>query len=166
MSYAIRKSNIGDLATVTDLLRASYPTLMMSAYQPSILDPALKLMVRANPRLLSSGTYYVAEAENGAIVGCGGWTREHPGGEVTTEAVGHIRHFGTHPDWIRRGVGTAIFRRCEADAREFGIQGFECYSSLNAECFYSALGFERIAVLDIWMTRDVALPSCHMRYRI
>jgi N-acetylglutamate synthase-like GNAT family acetyltransferase len=165
-SYSIRRSNLGDLAAVTELLQASYPTLMKSAYDPAMLDPALKLMTSANPSLLSSGTYYIAESGNGAVVGCGGWTRERPGAEAETEAVGHVRHFGTHPDWTRRGIASAIFRRCEEDARASGIREFECYSSLNAECFYSALGFERIAILDLQMNADVALTSCHMRYRM
>lgn len=165
-SYSIRKSNLGDLTAVTELLQASYPTLMKSAYDPATLDPALKLMTCANPRLLSSGTYYVAESEHGTAVGCGGWTREYPGGETPAVGVGHIRHFGTHPDWTRRGIASAIFRRCEEDARASGIREFECYSSLNAERFYLALGFERIAVLDIQMNSNVSLTSCHMRYRI
>lgn len=165
-SYLIRKSNPGDLAAVTDLLQMSYPALMRSAYDPAMLDPALKLMTRANPRLLASGTYYVAQSEMGAVVACGGWTRERPGGKTGVEAVGHIRHFGTHPDWTRRGIGSAVFRRCKEDARASGIREFECYSSLNAECFYSALGFERIAVIDIQMSANVSLTSCHMRYRI
>jgi N-acetylglutamate synthase-like GNAT family acetyltransferase len=165
-AYSIRESNAGDLAAVTELLRASYPTLMKPAYDLAMLDPALKLMTRANPKLLSSGTYYVAESESGSIVGCGGWTRENPGGEDSMEAVGHIRHFGTHPDWIRRGIGSAIFQKCEEDARASGIREFECYSSLNAECFYCALGFKRIAVLDIQMIPGVSLTSCHMRYRL
>jgi N-acetylglutamate synthase-like GNAT family acetyltransferase len=164
-SYSIRESNAGDLATVTDVLCASYPTLMKSAYDPAMLGPALKLMTRANPKLLSSGTYYVAESESGVVVGCGGWTRKNPGGGNEVEAVGHIRHFGTHPDWTRRGIGSAIFQKCEEDARASGIREFECYSSLNAECFYSALGFKRIGILDIQMTPDVSLTSCHMRYR-
>jgi N-acetylglutamate synthase-like GNAT family acetyltransferase len=164
-SYSVRKSSAGDLAAVTKLLQASYPILMKSAYDSGVLDPALGLMTRANPKLLSSGTYYVAESGDSAVIGCGGWTREHPGGEIEVEAVGHIRHFGTHPDWTRRGIGSAIFRRCEEDARVSGIREFECYSSLNAECFYSALGFERIAVVDIQMTPEVSLTTCHMRYR-
>lgn len=163
--YVIRKSTIGDLAKVTALLQASYPTLMSTAYDPGILDPALKLITRANSSLLSSGTYYVAEAGSGAIVGCGGWSRERPGGEAETGAAAHIRHFGTHPGWARRGIGTAIFRRCEADARALGVEQFECYSSLNAEPFYSSLGFVRIAVLDIRLTRELTLPACHMHFR-
>ena len=161
-SYLVRKSDASDLAAVTELLQVSYPSLMKSAYDSAMIDPALKLMTRANPKLLSSGTYYVAEMEDGSLVGCGGWTREHPGGETEQEGVGHIRHFGTHPDWIRRGIGCAIYGLCDDGARAAGIHKFECYSSLNAEDFYSAFGFKRIAVVDILMTPDVSLTSCHM----
>jgi N-acetylglutamate synthase-like GNAT family acetyltransferase len=163
--YLVRKADVDDIATVTELLQASYPILMKSAYDSAMLVPALELMTRGNPKLLSSGTYYVAESEDGRVIGCGGWTREHPGGETAVEGVGHIRHFGTHPDWTRKGIGRAIFRRCEEGARASGIREFECYSSINAECFYSALGFERIGVFDIQMGPDVSLTSCHMRYR-
>lgn len=135
---------------------------MKSSYDSAMLDPALKLMTRANPKLLSSGTYYVAETDGGALVGCGGWSREHPGDDVIRDGIAHIRHFGTHPDWIRRGIARAIYRLCENDAREAGINRFECYSSLNAETFYSALGFKRIAIVDIELTPGVSITSCHM----
>lgn len=161
-SYSVRRSHSRDLAAVTGLLQASYPVLMKAAYESAALDPALKLMTRANPNLLSSRTYYVAEATDGTLVGCGGWTHEPPGDDVIQRGVGHIRHFAVHSDWIRHGVGSAIYRRCEADARAAGIHKFECYASLNAESFYSALGFERIAIVDIQMTPDVSLTSCHM----
>lgn len=164
--YSIRQANPGDRAGVTELLRASYPTLMGPAYDAAKLRPALTLMTRANPKLLSSGTFYVAEAADGSIVGCGGWSRERPGGGVEAEAVGHIRHFGTHPEWTRRGIGQAIFRRCEAAARDAGIRELECYASLNAERFYAALGFERVKSIDVELSPDVSLTGCLMRYRI
>jgi N-acetylglutamate synthase-like GNAT family acetyltransferase len=135
---------------------------MKAAYDADTLAPALKLMTRANPALVSSGTYYVAESENGTLVGCGGWTREHPGDDVVTEGIGHIRHFGTHPEWTRRGIGRSIYRLCEADAREAGVRRFECYSSVNAENFYSSLGFERIAVVDLQLIPGVSLCAYRM----
>jgi N-acetylglutamate synthase-like GNAT family acetyltransferase len=100
------------------------------------------------------------------LVGCGGWTREQPGDGITKEGIGHIRHFATHPEWIRRGIGRAIYQRCEADARKAGITRFECYSSLNAEVFYSALGFERIRPVDLEMTANVLLTSLLMHRRL
>lgn len=161
-SYSLRRSDSYDFSAVTELLRASYPVLMKPAYESATLDPALKLMTRANLELLSSGTYYVAESIDGSLVGCGGWTRERPGSDVIERGVGHIRHFAVHPDWLRRGVGSAIYRRCEADARAAGIRKFECYASLNAESFYSALGFERTTIAEIQLAPDVSLTGCRM----
>ena len=165
--FTVRTSDSGDLAAVSELLRASYPVLMKSAYEAEMLDPALQLMTRANPELLRSGTWYVAESTvGGVIVGCGGWTREPPGGGDIVAGVGHLRHFGTHPDWTRQGLASAIFGRCEEAARAAGIREFECYSSLNAESFYAALGFQRIASIDCRLAGEVSLSGCHMRYEL
>ena len=167
MNYSIRRSDSRDVPSVTELLQASYPALLKAAYEPGALDLALKLLTRANPNLLSSGTYYVAEATDGTLIGCGGWTHEPPGVDDSPErGVGHIRHFAVHPGWIRRGIGSAIYQLCEADARTAGIRMFECYATLNAESFYSALGFERIAILDVQLTRRVSLAGCHMCRRL
>jgi N-acetylglutamate synthase-like GNAT family acetyltransferase len=119
-------------------------------------------MTVAQPGLLESGSYYVAVTSNGAIVGCGGWTKERPEtGEITAK-VGHIRHFGVHPDWTRRGVGKALYTRCELDARDAGLSQFECYSSLNGEPFYAALGFKRLAEIELDMFDGLRFPSVHM----
>ena len=119
-------------------------------------------MTVAQPQLLESGTYYVAESSEGRIIGCGGWTRERPGTSEIRESVGHIRHFGVHPGWTRCGVGKALYARCELDAQGAGIAQFECYSSLNGEQFYSALGFRRLAQIDLHMFDDIHFPCVHM----
>src|SRR5215203_7163569 len=98
--YSTRLATPNDFAGVGLLLRASYPTLMASAYEPAILEPALELMARANPGLLASGTYYVAEVGD-LIAGCGGWTREYPGRTDVQPELAHLRHFGTHPQWTQ-----------------------------------------------------------------
>jgi len=163
--FSVRAATLDDATGITALLQASYPALMGPAYEPAVLGPALELMTVAQPALLESGTYYVAETTDGLIVGCGGWTREH-GDIVVQEGVGHIRHFGTHPDWIKRGIGKAIYRRCEAAAREAGLIRFDCQSSLNAEAFYAACGFKRIEEIDIEMRPAVVLPVVYMRRAI
>ena len=164
--FAIRIANLDDASRVGDLLVASYPALMSRSYDKSALAAALPIMTRANPALLKANTYYVAETANGQIVGCGGWTREQPGtGHVEAE-IGHIRHFATHPEWLNQGIGRSIYSQCESSARSVGIRCFECYSSLNAEGFYQALGFRPILKLEIPMGRDNKLASVLMKRRI
>lgn len=152
-----------DEASVGDLLKASYSALMLSSYDEAVLAGALPMITRANPSLLSAGTYYVAESEEGVIVGCGGWTRERPDTTELVPGLGHIRHFATHPSWIGRGVGRSIYAMCEEQARSAGLWRLECYSSLNAEGFYAALGFRSIRQIEVPMGQGVALPGVLMQ---
>lgn len=164
--YVVRIATPDDVAAVEALLEASYPALMRPAYEEAVLAPALKLVTKANPSLLASGTYYVAEAERGLVVGCGGWTLERPGTGTVEPNLAHIRHFGTHPAWTKRGIGRAIYRLCESGARAAGATTLECYSTLNGEAFYAALGFESIGPIEVELVPDVMLPGILMRRRI
>jgi len=165
VAIRIRTARADDLAAIERVLAASYPALMAGAYEPEMLARALPMMTKAQPRLIASGTYYVAEID-GEIVGCGGWSREPPGAPAGEEGVAHIRHFAVSPDSIRRGIGRALYRRCDERARAAGTAVFECYSSLNGEPFYRALGFARLAVIALPMGPGTRLPSIHMRRAI
>ncbi|HEV2818330.1 MAG TPA: GNAT family N-acetyltransferase [Allosphingosinicella sp.] len=165
MAIRIRTARASDLAAIQRVLAASLPTLMADAYEPALLARALPMMTRAQPSLVGSGTYYVALA-GGEIVGCGGWSREAPDAPAGEAGVAHIRHFAVARDWIGRGVGRALYRRCEGRARAAGIRVFECYSSLNGEPFYRALGFTRLAAIEVPMAPGTSLPSIHMRREI
>lgn len=162
--FVTRVATLEDQAAVENLLTVSYPALMASSYDQSILVPTLALITKANPLLLRSGTYYVVEARDGTVIGCGGWTREAPPGiDRATTTLGHLRHFGTHPQWIRRGVGRAIWERCIAAACVEGIWTFEVLSTLNGEEFYSALGFDRVREVFVAIGPDISFPCVLMR---
>lgn len=160
--FSIRPADPADEKAVTTLLQASYGALMLAGYDQTVLADLLPIMARANPGLLSSGTYYLAETDTSDIVGAGGWTRERPGTGDILPGTGHIRHFGTHPDWIGRAVGKSLYKRCDIDARSVGIKRFECYASLNAVDFYARLGFKVIDRIDIPMGEDLVVPSIWM----
>jgi len=157
----VRIATSHDHEAVSRLFEASYGTLMRSAYEPGLLEPALPLMTRANPMLLASGTFFVAELGD-ATVGCGGWTRARPGRGDLEPGVGHVRHFATHPDYTGRGIGRALYRACETQATAKGVKRFECYASLNARGFYAALGFTTLARISIPLSEAVHLPAAHM----
>ena len=88
---------------------------MALGYEPVLFARALPLLTKANPALLSSGTWYVVELSgaDGTLVGCGGWARQRPDApnEPVDTVLGHLRHFATHPKWTRRGMGRALFER-------------------------------------------------------
>src|SRR5438552_12877 len=161
--YSVRVAVPADADAVTALLLESYPGLLAERYHPELLALALPLVTKADPRLLASGTYYVAELADGQLVGCGGWTVERPGSGEVMPGVAHVRHCGTHQDRIRCGVARRLMMRSFADAAAHGIRTMECYSTLGAERFYQALGFTSIGPIDVEMAPSIRFPAVLMR---
>ena len=162
MQVALRIATPEDAPLVRAVLEDSYPALMADAYPAELLAWAMPLITRPHPRLLAEGTYYLAEVD-GEIAGCGGWSFWEPGGAATKRGLAHIRHFAVCESWSGRGVGRAIYARCETDAHAAGADRFDVQSSLNGEAFYARLGFERIALIDVPMGPDLTFPSVLMR---
>lgn len=165
-TFTVRRATPRDEPGVSELLLASYPGSMRTAYDQAILEATMPLITRANPALLSSGTYYLAVEDDDLAVGCGGWSRELPGRSETTPELAHIRHFATHPEWLGRGIGRALYRRCEEDARSSGVRRFECQASLNAQGFYAALGFRSVRRIELRIGPGPMLPSILMERQI
>jgi N-acetylglutamate synthase-like GNAT family acetyltransferase len=136
---------------------------MRDGYDDKTLAEALPFMTRANPALLRSGTYYIAETAEGQAVACGGWTKERPGSGETTRGLGHVRHFVTHPDWTGRGIGKTILERCRRDALSADLTVLECNASLNAVPFYASRGFVAVEEISVALGADVRFPAVLMR---
>lgn len=139
---------------------------MAGTYGAALLDRALPVITRANPALLASGTWHLAVSEPGMVIGCGGWTAARPDTVETRPAVGHVRHFATHPDWIGRGVGRALYLHAERQALEAGIRRFICYASLNAVPFYGALGFRSLRRIEVPLPGGVPFPAMLMEHEL
>ncbi len=137
-------ASLEDAEAVSALLQASYPSLMALGYEPVLFARALPLLTKANPALLSSGTWYVVELPGavGTLVGCGGWARQRPDApnEPVDTVLGHLRHFATHPKWTRRGMGRALFERCVAMP-----VSLECALSSATQVLWQRLFTERLA---------------------
>jgi N-acetylglutamate synthase-like GNAT family acetyltransferase len=162
LSYQIRIARLSDSDAVSALLLISYSTFLTARYDADLLRHALPFITKAQLTLLATETYYVAETELGSLVGCGGWTAAHPKSGEIIEREAHIRHFATHPEWGRRGVGASLLARCFMDARQLGIGKLNCYSSLNAEEFYQASGFQTIGPIDIPAGPSLVFPTVLM----
>lgn len=145
--FTLRVAAPDDARQVSDVLAASYSTLYRGWYRDDVLAAALPAMTRARPELLASGRYFVCERK-GRAVACGGWSLGDPRGGAA-EGRGHIRHFGTHPDFLGQGCAGAMIERCFAEARAEGCKEMECLSSLTAEAFYAGRGFKTVAATSI-----------------
>lgn len=157
----IRPSTPEDFSAVETLLGRSYPALMADAYEPAVLSWALPLMIKADPDLLASGTFYLAE-DAGEIVGCGGWTFGAPGSGRLTDGLAHLRHFAVDPSRARSGIGRRLFAECARVAAGRQARRFQAFSGLNAERFYAEMGLERLDLVHIPMGEDVLFPAVLM----
>lgn len=162
----LRVATLEDCDAVTAVLGPSYAALMAGAYPPDLLARTLPAIGRANPALLQSGRYYLVESETGEPAGCGGWSPDPPGRTDGDRDRAHIRHFATHPAWIRRGVGRLLYERCAADARAAGFTRFEAWASLNGESFYAAMGFRPLGRIETSMPGGVLFPAIRMERAI
>ncbi|MEP1586580.1 MAG: GNAT family N-acetyltransferase [Tateyamaria sp.] len=152
----IRPSTQNDLASVDALLMRTYPKLLKADYAASILAKALPIISRAQPKLLSCGTYYVVE-EDGVILGAGGWTQDED-----QHDLGHIRHVVTDDRALRRGVGRRLMKYCFKAARTAEVLKMECWATHTAVPFYKAVGFTEVGPIDVALVEGISFPSVRM----
>jgi GNAT superfamily N-acetyltransferase len=146
--------------------------------QADVLTPeqvkASRAIMGLDTQLVADGTYWLVE-ENGARLGCGGWSRratlyggDHSTGlreprllDPTTEAA-RIRAMYTNPAFARQGVGTLVLAACERAAAEAGFRSAELMATLAGERLYGRRGY--VAVEHIIDDRGGApVPLIRMR---
>ena len=163
-TFPIRPAMLADMDAIDGLLGRSYPTLLKADYPPSILVTAIPRMTKAQPALIKSGTYYVAEDPGGTLLGAGGWTFALPGrGTMRERGRANVRHLVTDPERLRLGVARAIMQHCFAEARQAGATWMHCLATRTAVPFYTAVGFEVIGEVTVPLGPGVDFPAIAMQ---
>lgn len=158
----IRATTRSDIPAVDALLARSYPVLLKDHYPASVLVLAMPLISRAQPKLVTCGTYFgVFEGED--LMAAGGWTPGHPNTGASQNAVGHIRHVVSDPAQIRKGYGRALMEHVLRDARAAGVREMLCQSTRMAVPFYAACGFEVLHEIEITLRAGIVFPAVAMR---
>jgi putative acetyltransferase len=67
------------------------------------------------------------------------------------------------PQAARQGVGSALVKEMERIARDRGLPHLELHASLNAEPFYTALGYEALAREDHVLRSGLRMAAVKMR---
>jgi len=156
----IRTATRADIAPIDALLARSYPKLLKPDYPPSVLVTALPLISRAQPGLITCGTYYVAEIGD-EIVGAGGWTPQR-----RRRRTGDIRHVISAADRTRQGIGRALLAHILGVARKGGITCMDCQATCTAVPFYKAMGFAELGPIEIELRPGIVFPAVRMRRRL
>lgn len=147
------------------LISVCYSEVYPGWYEEDVLIDALPAMLRVDAKLLESGRYLSAY-KGKKLAGCGGWSTMEPGSGNMQSGIGHIRHFATHPDFMRQGVGSAILNACITAATEEGLERLQCFSSLAAEDFYNRHGFEPKQEVTIMLGENIPFPAILMERQL
>ena len=144
---------------IAALMARAIDTLQRDVLTPEQVA-ASRLVMGLDRRLIEDGTYLLAE-DGGVLVGCGGWSaratlfggdagvvpREPRALDPATEPA-RIRAMYTDPRQVRRGIGRAILRRCEAAARAAGFRRAELMATLAGVPLYRACGYLVIEAVE------------------
>lgn len=171
-TLTIRPAVSGDIPALKAVMDRAIKELL-----PAFLPPAEVLasqeVMGLDTQLIEDGTYYVVEAD-GAVAGCGGWSRratlfggDHSAGrdaalvDPATDPA-RVRAMYTSPDFTRRGVGRLILATCEAKAKAEGFSRCEMAATMAGEPLYAACGYQRIEPFEAQTSNGVKVPLVRM----
>jgi len=148
----IRPARLDETDALAALIERSVRVLQARDYTLDQLDEALGSVFGVDRQLIRDGSYFVAEID-GAVAGCGGWSRRKTlfGADAVADRddealapgvdAARIRAFFVDPDFARRGVGTALLEVCEAAATSYGFTQLELGATLTGMPLYSRYGY-------------------------
>ena len=173
-NLTVRPARLDERDALNALIAASARELGRRDYTDAQLDRAIGTVFGVDSDLIEDGTFLVAEID-GVCAGCGGWSgratlfgadaragRDSSRLDPATDAA-KIRAFFVHPDWSRRGVGRAIYDRCEAQARAAGFGALELMATLGGLLLYRTLGFEAGPAIDYDLGDGLSMRFVPMR---
>jgi GNAT superfamily N-acetyltransferase len=170
-----RLATRADLAALTALMERAIGELQRPFLDPSQIASSRSIM-GLDTQLIDDGTYFIVE-QDGALAGCGGWSRRATlyGGDTTpgrdaarldpAKDAARVRAMYTHPDFARRGVGRLVLQLCEDAARAEGFTRVELMATMAGVPLYKACGYQPVEnVMD--ERGGAPVPLTRMRKRL
>ncbi len=121
---------------LAELLYSSVHTLCTYDYSPEELDawvPRQMDMKKFSASLFRSINWVMAE--NGKIIGF-----------ICIERDGYVNRLFTHPEYVRRGVASALLKNAEDWARKHGIKRIRLAASKTGCGFYKKQGYKPVDI--------------------
>lgn len=168
MTFTHRIATAADIPAVADLQQRASAELQRPFLTPAQLAASTRFM-GLDTQLIADGGYFVVETVDGALGGCGGWSRRATlfGGDASavardirlldpaTEAA-KVRAMYTDPAYARRGIGRLILNLCEDAARAAGFARVELMATLSGEPLYIACGYRPVE--RVWKSEPDTEP--------
>jgi GNAT superfamily N-acetyltransferase len=175
--FTLRLATDEDIPALHALIEASIRGLQTGDYTPAQIEGALGTVLGLDTQLIRDGTYFIATSLNqntkarSAAAGCGGWSKRKtlfgadrgPGREPellnpVTDAA-KVRAIFVHPDYARRGLGSLILARVEAEAAAAGFRRYEMGSTLTGVPLYCRKGYVEVERIGVPLWNGESLPG-------
>jgi GNAT superfamily N-acetyltransferase len=175
-SIVLRTACAADLPALQPLVERAIAELLAPFLSAEQLRASFEIM-GLDTQLVADRTYFVAEFD-GALAGCGGWSRrgthfggDHsPGRDARSLDPAHesarVRAMYTHPAFARRGIGRAVLNHCEQGARAAGFSSVELIATLAGVPLYAASGYHEVNRLAEITPSGIPVPLVEMRKQL
>ncbi len=169
----LRLAREEDADEIDALMKASIRDIFPRFYDAAGTAASVQYVGRVDRRLITDGTYYVADVD-GEVVACGGWSRRAkvytgsgsgPDDDRLLDPASepaHVRAMFVRADWTRRGLGRRILEACEAAARVEGFRMLSLLGTLPGIPLYEAYGFFETGRSDVVMPNGVRIECASM----
>ncbi len=161
----IRLATMEDCPAIRDLMALAIRELQKGFLTDEQIESSFAGM-GLDTLLIEDGTYFTVWSGE-TLAGCGGWSKRatlyggnHSAGrsarllDPATER-GRIRAMYTHPDHVRRGIGSMILDAGEAAALKEGFSELEMAATMAGKPLYSRAGY---IVESEWFDTNGAVP--------
>jgi N-acetylglutamate synthase-like GNAT family acetyltransferase len=179
-TFTLRLAKEEDVSALHELIEASVRGLQAGDYTAAQIEGALGTVLGLDTGLIRDETYFVAEAFNAGseerklLAGCGGWSKRKtlfgadrgPNREPEllnpVADAAKVRAIFVHPRFARRGLGSLILARVEAEATKAGFRRFEMGSTLTGVPLYQLRGYTEVESISVPLSNGEALPVVKM----
>jgi GNAT superfamily N-acetyltransferase len=161
----IRLATMDDCPAIRDLMALAIRELQKGFLTDEQIEASFAGM-GLDTLLIEDQTYFTVWSGE-TLAGCGGWSKRatlyggnHSAGrsarllDPATER-GRIRAMYTHPDNVRRGIGSMILDAAEQAARDNGFSELEMAATMAGMPLYTRAGY---AVESEWFDTNGAVP--------
>ncbi len=174
MEWILRLATHQDIPALHELIPHSVHQLQKDYYSHKVREGALGSVFGVDSQLIKDGTYFVVE-NNTSIIGCGGWSyRKLLYGSDQLHTIdescllnpkhdaARVRAFFVDPNYVRKGIGTAILKVCEEAITVNGYTRAELAATLTGEPLYTSYGYVAVERYEIELKNKLFLPVVRM----
>lgn len=121
-------------------------------------------------RLIAEGHYFAVMSQQGGVLASGGWSVRAPRYEAGADKVeagcALVRSVFVAPEAARQGLGSAILRHSEDDARRHGIAMLRLTATHSGLPLYVAHGYQVDRSLEIRLPETDGFACVEMHKRL